>query len=174
MGRCANRELTLCGSIKAEDSVNYFFSVPSFVLRCGHLITKLISFNYNPRYILVEAYMDKHFSTTRGSQVNLSMVMRKPNTNVYGYQFSEKTIDAVWNKATKVPGLSPDFRRKDMSGAFIDKHKYGDTESNTGWEIDHIKPITLGGTDDLVNLQPLQWKENRVKGDDYPYSAESF
>lgn len=106
--------------------------------------------------------------------MNLCMVLRKPNTNVYGYPFSEKTIDAVWKKAAKVPGLSPDFRRKDNSGAFIDKHKYGDTESGTGWEIDHIKPISLGGTDDLSNLQPLQWKVNRVKGDEYPFSVEFY
>jgi len=35
-------------------------------------------------------------------------------------------------------------------------------------EIDHIKPVSLGGTDDLRNLQPLHWRNNRYKGDNYP------
>ena len=37
-----------------------------------------------------------------------------------------------------------------------------------GWEIDHLKPVVLGGTDDIENLNALQWQNNRSKGDDYP------
>jgi 5-methylcytosine-specific restriction endonuclease McrA len=46
--------------------------------------------------------------------------------------------------------------------------EYGQT-SKYGWEIDHIKPVSKGGTDDLSNLQPLQWENNRRKGDNYPW-----
>jgi 5-methylcytosine-specific restriction endonuclease McrA len=44
---------------------------------------------------------------------------------------------------------------------------YGIT-STYGWEIDHIKPVAKRGGDEITNLQPLQWENNRRKGDDYP------
>ncbi|MFN7825163.1 MAG: HNH endonuclease signature motif containing protein [Pseudobdellovibrionaceae bacterium] len=42
---------------------------------------------------------------------------------------------------------------------------YGNTESDFGWEIDHINPVSNRGGDDISNLQPLQWKNNRQKSD---------
>ena len=49
--------------------------------------------------------------------------------------------------------------------------EYGDTNSEHGWEVDHIVPVALGGSDELNNLQPLQWKNNRTKSDTYPWSC---
>jgi len=31
-----------------------------------------------------------------------------------------------------------------------------------------ILPVSKGDTDHIDNLQPLQWENNRHKGDDYP------
>ena len=90
---------------------------------------------------------------------------RKPNTTTSGGSFDETTIEAVWKKGTPEPGLSS--LRKDVCGASMQREKYGTTEKH-GWEIDHKKPIAKGGTDDLNNLQPLQWENNRHKSDDYP------
>jgi len=90
---------------------------------------------------------------------------RNPNTTTSGGAFSEATIEAVWAKGTPEPNY-PGFR-KDKCGASMQRTKYGKTEQ-WGWEIDHIKPVSQGETDDLSNLQPLQWENNRHKGDDYP------
>ena len=46
--------------------------------------------------------------------------------------------------------------------------EHGNTNSNNGWEIDHIKPSAKSGSDDLDNLQALQWENNHRKGDEYP------
>lgn len=97
------------------------------------------------------------------------MAMRKNGTNSRGAAFDSSTKQLVWEKGRIVPGVDPNVRRKDACGAWIDWAQYGvTTEGGTGWEIDHIKPLAKGGTDDLPNLQPLQWENNRHKGDDWP------
>ena len=86
--------------------------------------------------------------------------------------FSEQTIDAVWQKAKVVAGYDPSQWRKDFAGAWIARKAYG-LQGSYGWEIDHMKPVTLRGTDDLSNLYPLHWQNNRTKGDNYPFFKTS-
>ena len=57
---------------------------------------------------------------------------------------------------------------KDRAGAWINRDHYGITkELGYGWEVDHIQPVSKGGSDNFSNLRPLQWENNRSKADNY-------
>ncbi len=90
---------------------------------------------------------------------------RNHNTNTRGGAFDAATIEAVWQKGKPIAGY-PNYRT-DACGALMCRTDYGTTLPH-GWEIDHIKPVAKFGGDELANLQPLQWENNRHKSDDWP------
>jgi hypothetical protein len=79
-------------------------------------------------------------------------------------QYDHATLSAVWNKGQAVLGNDANVFRKDIYGAWMRWDQYGKT-LQYGWEVDHIIPLARRGSEALNNLQPLQWENNRRKGD---------
>jgi 5-methylcytosine-specific restriction endonuclease McrA len=92
---------------------------------------------------------------------------RIPNTTRTGGQFDPGTLRAVWARARIVQGYDPRQVRMDCCGAWIAWAEYGRT-TDFGWEVDHVRPVEQGGGDELANLQPLHWRNNRGKSDHFP------
>ncbi len=69
----------------------------------------------------------------------------------------------VWSNAKPIRGKNSNKYRKDPYGKVIYKGSYGKS-SNMGWEVDHIKPRSRGGSDATRNLQALNTSVNRSKG----------
>ena len=73
--------------------------------------------------------------------------------------FTQDRIDQVWDKGEVIHGKNPDLYRMDKFGNIMYKHSYG-KYTPMGWNIDHSKPQSKGGTDHLNNLQPMNSRAN--------------
>ncbi len=77
---------------------------------------------------------------------------------------TQDQIDKAWNSAKPVRGKDPDKYRQDPYGSLMRRESYG-KDSELGWEVDHIVPESRGGSDATRNLQALNTRVNREKGD---------
>ena len=80
---------------------------------------------------------------------------------------TERQKRQAWNNAKPIAGKNPNLYRRDSAGNQIYKPAYGKNGPQS-WEVDHIKPKSKGGTDSPRNLQALQKRANRRKGNKYP------
>lgn len=98
------------------------------------------------------------------------MAKRTCNSNCLGGVFNPETVWEVWKKRGKAHPFGTNWGY-DVYGNSIRYEDYGNHKSQWGWDIDHKKPISSGGSDHLNNLQPMQCYHNRVvKSDNYPWS----
>ena len=79
--------------------------------------------------------------------------------------YNEQLKAAVWMKGYADSHYDPSIYRTDRYGLWMRYGDYGNRDSDYGWEIDHIVPVSRGGSDSLLNLQPLHWRNNAKKQD---------
>lgn len=68
--------------------------------------------------------------------------------------------EAVWTKGRVIVGFDANVWRHDVNGTVIQHDAYGNRQSEYGWEIDHIVPVSQRGSNALSNLRPLHWRAN--------------
>lgn len=92
-------------------------------------------------------------------------------------QFTDEQINEVWEKGIIDSRFDSNSIRKDACGAWIIRNRYNDINSPFGWEVDHIYPesklkekdVPENLVNNIINLRPLNWKNNVSKGADYPH-----
>lgn len=91
-------------------------------------------------------------------------------------RYSNDLLNELWEKANPVDGYDSTLVRKDPCGAWIQRDKYNDRDSDFGWEVDHVYPqallkekgADLDEIDNIANLRAFNWHNNVSKGLDYP------
>jgi len=75
--------------------------------------------------------------------------------------------DFIWHRAIEAEGFDPKKTRLDYAGAIIKFEEYGQ-ESEYGWTMVPLLPVSKGGKDDFMSLIPFHIKNAEAKGDNYP------
>ena len=89
--------------------------------------------------------------------------------------YTEEQLDGIWQKGISIRGVDANIYRLDVAGAVMKRELYGN-EGNLGWEVDHIYPkeklkankVPEARWSDIMNLRPMNAKNNVAKGEAYP------
>jgi 5-methylcytosine-specific restriction endonuclease McrA len=77
----------------------------------------------------------------------------------------EDRIQAAWDNVPALFGYT--ILKLDCDGRLISRYEYGKS-STLGWEIDHIIPICVGGSDAPWNVRARHHSANRGAGGTLP------
>jgi 5-methylcytosine-specific restriction endonuclease McrA len=99
-------------------------------------------------------------SSSKSSENKMKSVSHTIKRTKYG---DSECKEKVWNKGSKVKGKDSALYRRDKAGNILYKPSYGKL-TPMGWDLDHKKPKSRGGSDDMSNIQILQSEYNREKG----------
>ena len=99
--------------------------------------------------------------------------VQKDSNSGYGiYKIANMSVDkgmAFWNKE-----FGRDVEEAtDFAGYIIKKCAYRDENSDYGWNIDHIQPISKGGTNTDDNKQIVSIYANRAKSDKMTFVVDN-
>jgi hypothetical protein len=71
--------------------------------------------------------------------------------------YDAETVEAVWRKASEIPGLPSSIWRRDRFGCAIRRFDYGRVDTEFGWLVNRMS-AALGTGFTMERLQPLQWR----------------
>jgi hypothetical protein len=90
------------------------------------------------------------------------MMNNSPLAGLFGLANSDDWRKSqVWANWPSTPGTE---MKRDCDGRWMRKEDHGDRNSQYGWEMDHIRPVALGGSDDLINMRPRHCSGNARAG----------
>jgi hypothetical protein len=82
------------------------------------------------------------------------------------YAYSE--LHSFWEASRIAYGRDPFWWRVDWLGRLMHRMEYGNRQSEYGWEVDHVWPKSLYGSDNAANLEATNWRTNAAKSDRTP------
>lgn len=97
-----------------------------------------------------------------------------PEPIVTTHHWTLEQIEAVWEKAEIIDGVSDKLYRKDYGGAWMFRDAFttdyaaADNAETYSWTIVLHRPASKQGTTDLYNLDPMNIVNAKSKGENYP------
>ncbi len=93
--------------------------------------------------------------------------------------YSRIKLKEIWNKAPKCKCSDEDCHPNNHRLCYLCKQTilfgaYWQENSNYAWDVDHIKPISRGGSNDIFNLMPCCIECNRKKGNKQSFYGYTY